>query len=307
MDHIVCLNSNSFPAANSTVAYELFNDSLQGLLALNTGADRYILYHDSANSQQLDKFELAQELTYSDFKDKLISQGEQDLFLFLSEIEDKSPAIDYLSEDVLGDLATYSFYMPKYAVVNNPDVFGISWFLHAVLLSIPTDEQWNNHKIAIARIDDGQYIDEKLTIKNIAKCVHGQLLYEEINQVNIREVCDECFLTEDFVSWYEEQTDDNRIRVRDKLKLSCERGFNGGEPLFKNLHNGDGLREIRFSAYPGGAIRVLFKALGDSTYAILVGFVKKTNNEGYASNITRAIELFNARVKAIAKEEISDV
>ena len=45
MDHIVCLNSNSFPATNSDAAYRLFNDSLQGLLALNTGTDRYILYH----------------------------------------------------------------------------------------------------------------------------------------------------------------------------------------------------------------------------------------------------------------------
>ena len=71
MDHIVCLNSNSFPAADSDKAYELFNDSLQGLLKLNTGADRYIIYHDSSNSESLAEFKLSQDFTYTDFKKKL--------------------------------------------------------------------------------------------------------------------------------------------------------------------------------------------------------------------------------------------
>jgi hypothetical protein len=61
--------------------------------------------------------------------------------------------------------------------------------------------------------------------------------------------------------------------------------------LFDNLENADGLREIRISAYPGGAIRILFKALANSRQAILVGFIKKNDNEGYSVNIDKANEL----------------
>ena len=298
MDHIVCLNSNSFPAANSDKAYGLFNDSLQGLLALNTGADRYMIYHDSSASEPLAEFQLSQAFTYSDFKEKLRDKGEDDLFLFLEEFEDKSPAIDFLSDDIVDDLGCYSFYMPQYAAVKYPDVFGIAWFVPAILLSIYTDEQWNSHKISIARAsDDGQYIDEELTIKNIARYEHGQSLHHEFHQIDIKNVCKASMLTNDFVSWYEEQTKDNKVRIQDKLKLACERQFNGGTPLFDNLKNADGLREIRFSAYPGGAIRILFKALGNSKHAILVGFIKKNNNEGYVENIAIAKALFAACVK----------
>ena len=293
MDHIVCLNPNSFPAANSDEAYHLFYDSWQGLLALNTGTDRYILYYDSASSKPLEKFELSLAFTYADFKEKLISDGEHDLFLVLDEIEDKSPAIDYLPDDILDDLASYSFYIPNCAVADNPDVFGIAWFLNAILLSIPTDERWNSHKIAISRTDDGQYINEKLTIKNIAKYEHGQLLYDEFNQANIRDISDQCVLTEEFIDWYENQSNENQQRIIDKLTLSCERSFNGGKPLFDTLENADNMREIRFSAYQGGAIRILFKDLGNSTHAVLIGFIKKNDNEGYSTNITKAKELFD--------------
>ncbi len=48
---------------------------------------------------------------------------------------------------------------------------------------------------------------------------------------------------------YEEQTDENRHRVIEKLRLSSDKDFQGGKPLFETLTDGDGLREIRFSAY----------------------------------------------------------
>lgn len=48
------------------------------------------------------------------------------------------------------------------------------------------------------------------------------------------------------------------------------------------------IREIRFSAYPGGAIRILFKAAGNTQQAILLGFIKKSDAEGYLQNISEA-------------------
>lgn len=249
MDHTVCLNTNSFPADTPDHAFQLFNDSLQGLLRLNTGTDRYILYYDSPGSEPLEQFKLAAQLSYADFKAKLLADGEHDLFLFLNELEDKSPAMDFLSDEIIDDLGNYSFYMPGCAIANNTDVFGLTWFLQAVMLSINTDEQWNKHKIAIARTNDGQFIDEKLSIPNIASSEHGQLLYNEFTHVDINTICDKCILTNEFITWYEEQTDENRHRVIEKLRLSSDKDFQGGKPLFETLTDGDGLREIRFSAY----------------------------------------------------------
>ena len=61
--------------------------------------------------------------------------------------------------------------------------------------------------------------------------------------------------------------------------------------MFKTLINADGIREIRFDAYPGGAIRILFKKIGEKQ-AILTGFIKKRRDEGYKQDIAVAKELY---------------
>lgn len=76
----------------------------------------------------------------------------------------------------------------------------------------------------------------------------------------------------------------NRHRVREKLQLSHQRAFQGGKPLFESLAGTSGFREIRFHAFAGGAIRILFKTHGDQC-AILTGFIKKSDNDGYAEHI----------------------
>ena len=295
MDHVVCLNTNSFPANSAKDAYQLLNDSLQGLLALNSGSDRYLLYYDDHTQQALDEFMLSQGYSYFDFKEALKTQHEHDMFLFLAELDDKSPAMDNIDDETIENIANYSFYIPGHCMENNGDIFGISWFLQAIMLSIPTDKRWDQHNIAIARTaDDGRYIHEKLSLKNIARRNHGQILFNEFHLVNILEVCDACVLTQDFIGWYDNLTDENQNRVIDKLRLSSERNFNGGEPLFKTLTDSDGMREIRFSAYPGGAIRILFKPLKSTKQAILLGFIKKSNDDGYAEKIPKAKSLFES-------------
>lgn len=72
-----------------------------------------------------------------------------------------------------------------------------------------------------------------------------------------------------FREWYNQLDANNRHRVYKKIQLAAQRRFAGGEPLFKNLENGEGMRELRFSAYPGGAIRILFVDLSDGGKAIL--------------------------------------
>lgn len=298
MEHLVCLNTNSFPAASAQQARGLFEDSLQGLLELNTGGDLFTLYLDHHQQEvTLLDFPLAEGFTYYDLTEQVKQDQEMDLLTFLLDLEDKSrsPALECIEEELLDDVLNYNFYMPGHPVVDYPDVLSLAYFLNATLLSINTAEQWNNDKFAIARIgDDGQFIDEKLTLNNIASFEHGQVLFERFSYVNIREICDSALLTDHLVEWYEEQTPENQRRIIDKFRLACERGFQGGKPLFKSLVDAGGLREIRFGAYSGGAIRILFKQLNDKQHGMLIGFIKKNDSEGYDENIKRALVLFNA-------------
>jgi hypothetical protein len=208
-------------------------------------------------------------------------------------LEDKSPALDHLDSETLDDIASYSFYMPDHPAPKHADTFSLAYFLDAILLSINTAPQWANHQVTIARVaDDGRYIDEKLALHHIATQTHGLQLFQQFSQDDIKAVCAQAVMTAEFVTWYQELIAENKRRVLDKCKLACERHFQGAKPLFDSLTNSDGIREIRFSAYSGGAIRILFKAMSDTKHAILLGFIKKSNSEGYDENIPKAEKLF---------------
>lgn len=289
----MCLNPNSFPAASAEQAYQLFEDSWQGVLALYQSDDRYLLYLDTLSNDNLYDFCLAESFTYDDFLNLLMARGERDLYSFLTQLEDKSPALDHLDAETLDDIASYSFYMPDHPVPKHADTFSLAYFLDAILLSINTSPQWANHQVTIARVaDDGRYIDEKLALHHIATQTHGQQLFQQFSQDDIKAVCAQAVMTAEFVTWYQALIAENKRRVLDKCKLACERRFQGAKPLFDSLTNSDGIREIRFSAYSGGAIRILFKAMSDTKHAILLGFIKKSNSEGYDENIPKAEKLF---------------
>ena len=289
----MCLNPNSFPAASAEQAYQLFEDSWQGVLALYQSGDRYLLYLDTLSNDNLYDFCLAESFTYDDFLNLLMARGERDLYSFLTQLEDKSPALDHLDAETLDDIASYSFYMPDHPVPKHADTFSLAYFLDAILLSINTSPQWANHQVTIARVaDDGRYIDEKLALHHIATQTHGLQLFQQFSQDDIKAVCAQAVMTAEFVTWYQALIAENKRRVLDKCKLACERHFQGAKPLFDSLTNSDGIREIRFSAYSGGAIRILFKAMSDTKHAILLGFIKKSNSEGYDENIPKAEKLF---------------
>jgi hypothetical protein len=293
VDISLCLNPNSFPAASAEQAYQLFEDSWQGVLALYQSGDRYLLYLDTLSNDNLYDFCLAESFTYDDFLNRLMMRGERDLYSFLTQLEDKSPALDHLDAETLDDIASYSFYMPDHPVPKHADTFSLAYFLDAILLSINTTPQWANHQVTIARVaDDGRYIDEKLALHHIATRTHGQQLFQQFSQDDIKAVCAHAVMTAEFVTWYQALIAENKRRVLDKCKLACERHFQGAKPLFDSLTNSDGIREIRFSAYSGGAIRILFKAMSDTKHAILLGFIKKSNSEGYDENIPKAEKLF---------------
>lgn len=296
MDHVICINQNSFPAANSETGARLFDDAIQGVLELQSGSDRFLFYLDSHSGNLFD-FEIADNFTYGRF---VTDCEDPDLASFLNEIEDKSPALDILSDDQVEEMANYSFYVPGERFDNYPDVYALAWVVSGYLLSLGNHIRWNQSEIAVSRADEhGVYVDETaVVLKNISTQDHGIELYQELhaieqNEVDLKQIVAPHIITDSLLSWFDEQTSENKTRIVDKVRLASGRKFQGGVPLFKTLNNGNGLREIRFSAYPGGAIRILFKSFHQDQQALLVGFIKYDDNDGYTLAIAQSDQIFS--------------
>lgn len=290
MDHVICINTNSLPASDAYIGNELFADAIQGVLALNSGSDNFTFYLD-CNSGTLNELEISNGYTYQDFID---AEVDQDIKLFLYEIEDKSPALDSLTEEQIEELTEFSYYIPNQPLDENTDVFGLAWMLSGYLLSINTQDKWNQSTIDICRYDEnGQFVNEPLMLRNISSQDHGNTHYQTLNQLDIRGLIGKHKITDKLLAWFDELSKENQLRVADKLTLSCRRNFQGGKPLFETLEDEDGIREIRISAYTGGAIRILFKHLKEEQQAILCGFIKKSNNEGYKAALKIAHDEFS--------------
>ncbi len=299
MDHSICLNSLSLPARNAGKAYDMLLDACHGMLELGeAGEDRFFLYYDDNQNNRLLDCVLAGNYTYNSFLKALEERNEFDLLMFLLEIEDKSPALDWIlkeREDIFDELCSYNFYLPESGSNECMDTLGMAWLLDACLLSLPTKNIWDASQVSIARFAEGNHQPDIYILNNIARYEHGRELRferERLSEQTLDQICAQCRFTDIFMKWYDDLDNDNRHRVQSKLRVASERGFQGGEPLFKTLSDADGMREIRFSAFPGGAMRVLFGSLPDHNQAILVGFIKKSDSEGYKTNIQRAKSLW---------------
>ncbi|EQB8941407.1 type II toxin-antitoxin system RelE/ParE family toxin [Vibrio parahaemolyticus] len=289
MDYTICINQNSFPADNAELGRELFDNAIAGVLELHSDNDRFLFFLDS-NDGDLSDLVIADGLTFEEYRD---SHTDQDLVLFLHEIEDKSPALDSLTAEQLDEMTAYSFYVPDEAVDNFTDVYGLSWALSGFLLSLASAPRWETNEIKICRADEeGRYVDEILTLKNISCQDHGIAIFDAANQRKFEDIVSPHVLTDDLSNWFQEQSEENKSRIIDKVELAVNREFNGGEPLFKTLNGADGIREIRIPAYSGGAIRILFKHMPDEKQALLVGFIKKSDGEGYTQATKVAKELY---------------
>ena len=154
MEHLICINTNSFPAGSTDAAKEMFTDAIEGILELNEGEDRFTFYLDTPDNSSLAEFELADGYTFEEYT-KDIESSNMDLYAFLLEVEDKSPAIESVSDDVFESISTYSFYVKGSAVDRFCDVFSFAWFMSATLLSLNTDEKWSRESINVIRTESG--------------------------------------------------------------------------------------------------------------------------------------------------------
>ncbi|MBW1650832.1 MAG: hypothetical protein JRJ44_09220 [Deltaproteobacteria bacterium] len=143
MDYSLFFNHLNLPATSEKEAYSLLIDSLQGVLHLKQGGDRFFLYFDG---ESLDDCELSENFTYGDFKSKL-SDDYRDLQLFIYQIEDKSSFLDNLPEQLTEDLSQISSYFPNRPYNTNLDIFTAAWLQQGVMLSLATEEFWNSSVI----------------------------------------------------------------------------------------------------------------------------------------------------------------
>lgn len=293
MDHAVVFNSLSLPAQNARAAYDLMVDACHGILELGAESDRFLLYYDDEKNRPLSDCPLAEGYCYQDFLGELEANQDIDLLLFLMETEDKSPALDHLMEEnpeIFEMLSACHFYLPGRGADGYMDGLGIAWLLEATLLSLLTDNIWDTPQVEVARWKQGTCQEEFYYLPNVSKYINGRWLREKSKQLaelSLEKICPQCQFAKEFTNWYNKLNDTNRYHVRKKLQMASQRGFRGGQPLFKTLKDADGMREIRLSAYPGGAIRILFGALPGYKQAILGGFIKKSDPEGYPSNIKK--------------------
>lgn len=295
MDHSICINKNSFTSNDKDLVHTLFDDAIQGILELQSGSDRFLFYLD-CNKGTLYDFQLTDNYTFEDFIEET---KDVDLVSFLSEVIDKSPALDNFSDEEIEELASYSFYIKDRAIDSYPDVYGLNLLISGYLLSINTEQIWSDPSININKADQkGQEIQESFHIKQISSYDHG-VFHTQSVQLSIEDMITPHKPSSNFIEWFDEQTKENQHRIRDKLRIAKEQEFFGGEPFFKKLDNAKGLWEIRFFAHPGGCIRILYKDFDEAQKIILVGFIKKSSKEGYDTNIDRANDLYD-KLKKLA-------
>jgi hypothetical protein len=293
MDHLLCINTNSFPAENIETAKELFMDSIQGILQLFVESDdRVVFYLDLLDDRNLYRLELSQGFAYQDFLDYLQEENEYDLLSVLYDIEDKSPALDFFDEEAIDSITEYTYFLEGHELHLNPAVFSIADHLGAKLLSLNTSPEWSSHQLGFNITRCGEFNQEKCVVDNISTKSHGELLYTLYNSLDLNDACPIQDISDELLLWFLELSAENRNIVYKKLKHCHELDFRGNEPLFKKLTGTNAVWEVRFSAFSGGAIRILYKLRG-STTVLLLGFIKKSNDEGYDQNITRAEEIFN--------------
>ncbi|AKX46117.1 hypothetical protein AKN94_01075 [Thiopseudomonas alkaliphila] len=290
MDLAICINTNSLPAATSELGKKLMIDSLAGVLQLIvTGNERVHFYYDS-NSQELLDLKLAENYSYEDF---ISDCGDVDLQAFLYEVEDKSPALDTLTEEQFSEVSEYALYIPNQPLDAQRDIYSLAWVLDGYLLSLATAERWNCHEIRTNKQGEhGQYVDDFLLLKNIANEAHGRLHFERAQYIDLANIVAPHCISNELKQWFDQQSKENQRVIVNKLKLATEKGFQGAEPLFKPLSNSTTLREIRFSAFAGGAIRILFRNYQEEKYLLLTGFIKHSNKEGYDTHIPLAEKIY---------------
>ncbi|MBV6342153.1 type II toxin-antitoxin system RelE/ParE family toxin [Candidatus Magnetobacterium casense] len=296
MDYSLMFNNLSIPASDQSAAYELLIEAFQGVLHLNQNEDRFELYFDTDNPAGI---KLAESFTYEDFKE-IVSNKERDLYLFITQIEDKAPFYDSISDDDFNELTTLSPYFKDHPYNENLDIFSLALYKNGVMLSLATDELWQCYNIDMYYNNEKGYKPTKVHIFNISGVEHAKHILIALEE-SINDCAPDAYFTKNFLSWFEVCGKENQHKIKKRLKDCHNNGFNFVRPIIDTLNGSQiqNMKEIRFGNAQGqhGKIRILFAKDKIGTPVILEGFIKHGND--YTKHIRIADSRFDEYLKTL--------
>lgn len=291
MDYSLFFNHLSLPASNLNEAYSLLIDAFQGALYLNQNDDRFVLYSDD---NSIDDCILAENFTYSDFKNRLADRGENDLLSFIYEIEDKSPFLDHISNDYINELTECLPYFSDRPYDANLDIFHLALLENGIMLSLATEKYWQNYTIIFFISREGED-DDRCQVYNISGKAHAASILDDLERT-LLDVCPNATFTGFFNEWYADIKREDRGKIRNILRHCHEHNFQLGRPIIDTINDSQypNMKEIRAGNPYGqrGKIRILFAMDTDRRPAILVGFIK--HGSDYSKHINTADNLFQS-------------
>lgn len=292
MNYKFVWNTVSFNQASDADIFQKLRDALHGLIEV-PGTDVSVALYFDGKTSILER-KISPSYVVQDFIDNLLDSDESELVQILLELEDKADAINDLSDDDITVLAESCYYFTVLGYSGSVDCLALVSVLDGILFSVQTSDAWLNHEVKFSTYPPVSEEYRPSIAFSVCNVATGKLVASLLEPVEVdlplAEILPNCVFTKAFEAWIDELTQENITIVKQKLKLAHARSFDGGKPLFETLTDAEGMREIRMKAHAGGAIRILFGSVHSEKVALLRGFIKKSDNEGYSTNIPAALK-----------------
>jgi len=288
-------NTTSFDEATDESIFSNLQEALEGLIRIPRANEIASLYFDGSTPLMYRK--ISPSYFVSDFITNLQNCNLGELAQVFLELNDKADAINSLPDEVINEMSNTSYFFTSMGYSGSIDALALVSEIDGILFSIRSSETWQNHEIEFSTYPPPEF-DQKPSITfSVCDVKTGDLVAAALTKVDeacsLEDLLPNCIFTDAFLDWSKALTTENTAILRQKLNLAYQRSFEGGKPLFDTLTGADGMREVRMKAHAGGAIRVLFGALGGGRVFLLRGFIKKSDNEGYKTNIAGALKDWN--------------
>lgn len=291
MHHRFIWNTASFAGASDDSILSQLAEAFEGILQIPAAGEIASLYFEG--DKKLLQRQISEGYVLSDFIDHLVNTGRQEFAMIILDLDDKADAISSLPDDVVSEMASTSYYFSHLAYEGSSDTLALLAALDGILFSVGTIDPWCEYAIQFSTYPPPDPYSASIAYSVCDKrtsTLVSQALAPPSATLTLDQLLPNCQFTEAFQSWIQSITEENFSMLKKKLLLAHERAFMGGKPLFDTLNDADGMREVRMSAHGGGAIRVLFGAIPGGRQALLRGFIKKSDNEGYVENISAGIK-----------------
>lgn len=244
--------------------------------------DTYTLYADNVNN--LMDILLAENYKLQDFFDLCINEYPE-IAHFLTEIMDKSPFIDYISEGDFETLTTDTYYIEG-ETIDNIIPLAFSGLFNIYLFSLNTKKIWSESEIIVSKLDEKfQYGSEKLNVQNISSNINSDYFKQLLYAVDIEKIGENLVVEPCVLNWFNDLIKENKKIIFSKLKFAYQYDFKVSSNLIKPLsteYQGQlkVFHEVMIDSISGGTMRILYKKIENKIY-LLTAWLKKSDLEGY--------------------------